>query len=365
MAKAAYLVLENGRVWEGKSFGASGQTVGEVVFTTGMTGYTESLTDPSYHGQILVQTFPLIGNYGVMRSDFESPRLHPRGYVVRHWCTHPSNFRSEGELHSLLAENGVVGIYDVDVRSLVRAIREQGNMNGVITDDPAHVCAESLKRYAMRGAVASVSARDVTYYPHASNEAHYRVVLWDFGAKESIIRALVARGCEVVRVSYDCHAEEIAALHADGLLLSNGPGDPAENRGAIEELRKLASLRIPTFGICLGHQLLALSAGARAEKLKYGHRGANQPVRDALFGTVAITTQNHGYAVLPESIPRGSAQLRYVNVNDGSCEGIDYTDMPAFGIQFHPEAAPGPADASSQFERFLGLMEKEKRKHAA
>jgi carbamoyl-phosphate synthase small subunit len=356
---SAYLVLENGRVFEGESLGlqaGAGGVVGEVVFTTGMTGYLETLTDPSYHGQIIVQTWPLIGNYGVIRSDFESSALQPKGYIVRECCRAPSNFRSEGGLESLLRESGIVGLSGIDTRALTRIIREKGVMNGAITSDPGGVDMDALRAYAIRDAVAGVSTRVVrTREPEPSLEPPRHVVLWDFGAKENIVRSLAARGCRVTVVPHGFSADQVTELHPDGVMLCNGPGDPEENSGVIRELRKFADLMIPIFGICLGHQVLALAMGASTEKMKYGHRGANQPVRDTLTGSISITTQNHGYAVVADSIPN-SAVMRYVNANDGTCEGIDYRDIPAFSVQFHPEASAGPLDTSFLFDRFIGMM---------
>lgn len=360
MASAAYLVLENGAVFEGQPFGApTGEgRMGEVVFTTGMTGYLETLTDPSYYGQIVVQTFPLIGNYGVITPDFESAALHLKGYVVKECCEHPSNFRSEGTLGALLADRGVVGICGVDTRALTKIIREAGVMNGTIVCDPDKADLTALGKFSAAAAVASVSTKEVNVaFPEKPQR---RVVLWDFGVKQNIVRCLTARGCEVVTVPHSYSAEQITACNPDGVMLSNGPGDPTENAEVVAELGKLLSRGLPTFGICLGHQLLALAMGARTEKLKYGHRGGNQPVKDVQSGSVAITTQNHGYAVVAGSIPQDVARMRYVNANDGTCEGIDYLSVPAFSVQFHPEAAAGPMDTAFLFDRFVSLMEEKK-----
>ncbi|MDR1515267.1 MAG: carbamoyl phosphate synthase small subunit [Synergistaceae bacterium] len=359
MAEAVYLVLSNGRIFEGRPFGASnesGEAVGEVVFTTGMTGYLETLTDPSYHGQIVVQTFPLIGNYGVIPDDFESVKAQPKGYVVRELCPKPSNFRSRGDLNAFLAESGITGISGVDTRALTRIIRESGTMNGVITGDPQNVDLEELKGFYIRDAVANVSAKEIAVF--GASDYERTVVLWDFGAKENIIRSLAARGCRVIRAPHSLSAEEILSYEPDGVMLTNGPGDPSDNVGIVKELKKLMARRVPTLGICLGHQLLALAMGGTTEKLKYGHRGANQPVRDEKTGRVSITTQNHGYAVVPQSIDRNVAKVRYVNANDGTCEGIDYSAIPAFTVQFHPEAAAGPRDTSFLFDRFINMMDR-------
>jgi carbamoyl-phosphate synthase small subunit len=345
-------------VFEGQSFGRpieSEDTLGEVVFTTGMTGYLETLTDPSYYGQIVVQTFPLIGNYGVISPDFESGRVQPRGYIVREWCANPSNFRSESDLDSFLAGRGIVGLCGVDTRAITRIIRERGVMNGVLTRDPGSADMESVAGYAIRDAVGNVSVKE-PYTLSPSGEPAFKVVLWDFGAKGNIAKSLCARGCEVTVVPHSFTADQIASLGPDGVMLCNGPGDPADNPEIIGELRRLAATGIPIFGICLGHQLLALAMGARTERLKYGHRGANQPVRDVKTGSLYITTQNHGYAVASDSIPPEAAELRYVNANDGTCEGIDYKNIPASSVQFHPEAAAGPLDTAFLFDRFVDLM---------
>ncbi len=361
MSTPAYLVLQDGHVFEGRLFGCADNlsdgkdVLGEVVFTTGMTGYLETLSDPSYYGQIVVQTFPLIGNYGVIPADFESGALWPRAYIVREWCEHPSNFRSEGDLDALLRERGVVGLSGIDTRSLTRVIRDAGVMNGAVTLCPDAVDRRALDRHGVKEPVAGVSTPKVVRM--GAKKAKRRVVLWDFGAKANIARSLVARDCEVVVVPHKYTAKKIAAYEPDGIMLSNGPGDPGENDGVVAELRTLLEYRIPTFGICLGHQILAIAMGAKSQKLKYGHRGANQPVRDVRTGRVYITTQNHGYAVVPESIPKRVAEMRFVNANDGTCEGIDYKKMPAFGVQFHPEACAGPMDTSYLFDRFVEMME--------
>jgi carbamoyl-phosphate synthase small subunit len=358
LAEAVYLVLSNGQVFEGTPFGATGETgdaVGEVVFTTGMTGYLETLTDPSYHGQIVVQTFPMIGNYGVIPDDFESARPQPKGYVVREWCRSPSNFRSEGDLGSFLAANGIPGICGVDTRALTRVIRESGTMNGVITRNPEETDLEALKGFYIRDAVAGVSIKEAAVF--SGPDPRKVVVLWDFGAKENIVRSLVGRGCRVIRAPHSSTALDILSYKPDGVMLTNGPGDPLDNPGIVKELKKLMAHRVPTLGICLGHQLLALAMGGATEKLKYGHRGANQPVRDQRTGRVSITTQNHGYAVVPQSIDSNIAEVRYVNANDGTCEGVDYSSIPAFTVQFHPEAAAGPRDTAFLFDRFMRLMD--------
>ena len=356
MEKTVYLILENGRVFEGKRFGLSGEVTGEIVFTTGMCGYLETLTDPSYYGQIVVQTFPLIGNYGVIPADFESDKVSIKAYIVREWCQEPSNYRSEGDLDTFFKEKGIIGIYGIDTRELTRVIRESGVMNARIVDslEDKDKWMEEIRSYRITGAVQAVTCRQIT--EDKANPERYRVVLWDFGAKLNIKRELVKRGCTVLTVPGSTTAEEILRLRPDGVMLSNGPGDPAENVGIIEELRKLCEAKMPIFGICLGHQLLALSQGGKTFKLKYGHRGANQPVIDLQTKRVYITSQNHGYAVSGKGLP-SRIRIAFENANDGTCEGIAYQDMPAFSVQFHPEAAAGPQDTMFLFDRFLKLMD--------
>lgn len=357
MEQSIYLILENGTVFTGKAFGATGEVTGEVVFTTSMTGYLETLTDPSYYGQIVLQTFPLIGNYGVIPSDFESAAPKLSAYIVREWCHDPSNFRCEGDLDAFLKASNIVGMYGIDTRRLTKIIRESGVMNARITanlpEDLSPVLKE-LAAYRITDAVEHVSCKEAKEY--SAEDAARRVVLWDFGAKENIVRELQKRGCHVVRMPAAATAEEILAQKPDGVMLSNGPGDPAENTGIIKELKKLCESRIPTFGICLGHQLLALSQGAKTEKLHYGHRGANQPVKDMETGRVYITSQNHGYAVQSDTLP-SSAKASFLNANDNTNEGVTYLNMPAFSVQFHPEACGGPLDTRFLFDRFMTLID--------
>lgn len=352
----AYLILENGTIFEGKSFGASGEAVGEIVFTTAMTGYLETLTDPSYYGQIVVQTFPLIGNYGVIPSDFESECPHVKAYIVRDWCQEPSNFRCEGDLDTFLKKEGVIGIYGIDTRALTKIVREYGVMNGKIITEGSNsgFGLSELKNYTIRDAVKNTTCKEEKVISPVSVKR--KVVLWDFGAKANIARELVARGCEVTVVPSFTKAQRILELAPDGIMLSNGPGDPAENTEIIEELRKVCEKKIPTFGICLGHQLLALSQGAKTHKLKYGHRGANQPCENVDTGRVYITSQNHGYAVVNDSLGEG-AKVWFVNANDGTCEGIRYENMPAFSVQFHPEACGGPLDTGFLFDSFIKMID--------
>lgn len=350
----AYLVLENGRVFEGRRFGATGELVAEVVFTTGMTGYLETLTDPSYWGQIVVQTFPLIGNYGVIPADFESGMVGPRGYIVKHWCQAPSNFRSEGSLDAFFKDRGLVALEGIDTRTLTKIIREKGVMNGMITCDPDSADIEAIKGYRVRGAVRAASTKEP--YVLGQENAGPRIALMDYGMKKNIAGELVKRGAKVTVCPCATTARELAGMDIDGIMLSNGPGDPAENVELIENLKDIYKLGRPIFGICLGHQLLALAHGARTEKLKYGHRGGNQPVKNLETGRVTITSQNHGYAVVGSSIPADMGRELYVNVNDGTCEGVRYTDCNGFTTQFHPEACAGPLDTGKLFDEFFAMM---------
>ena len=337
MSRNAYLILENGKYFEGKAFGAEKETTGELVFTTAMTGYLETLTDPSYFGQVVIQTFPLIGNYGVIPADFESKSPALKAYIVRNWCQAPSNFRCEGDLDTFLKSSDIPGLYDIDTRALTRIVREYGVMNCKLTYtlDNLEKDIEEMKSYKVQKAVSSTSTSEKLTFKADNPELNV--------------------GCNLTVVPYNTTAEEILALNPDGIMLSNGPGDPTENTEAIETLRKLCEKKIPTFGICLGHQLLALSQGARTEKLHYGHRGANQPAKEVKTDRVFITSQNHGYAVINDSVPE-NAEVSFVNGNDGTCEGITYNNMPAFSVQFHPEACGGPKDTAFLFDRFIDLM---------
>ena len=383
----AYLILADGTVFEGKPIGATGSTTGETVFTTGMTGYLETLTDPSYYGQIVTQTFPLIGNYGVIPEDFESKKSWVKGYIVRELCDEPSNFRCQNHLNDFLKTQGIIGICGIDTRALTKRLRESGVMNGMIVSgdekcpDITDTLLNEIKNYTIKHAVESVSgkkgevrsklraealvANSPSLQPasqssaspscggHPRNAPAPHVVLWDFGAKLNIQRELEKRGCKVTVVPYDTTAEEIFALNPDGIMLSNGPGDPAENTTIIEEIRKLCQNgKIPIFGICLGHQMLALARGCKTSKLKYGHRGGNHPCKDTQTGRVYITSQNHGYAVEPDTLP-SFAKISFLNVNDSTCEGITYTDIPAFSVQFHQEACGGPHDTNFLFDEFV------------
>ena len=313
MSRAAYLILENGTVFEGKAFGAEKETTGELVFTTAMTGYLETLTDPSYYGQVVIQTFPLIGNYGVIPADFESDSPSLKGYIVREWCQVPSNFRCEGDLDTFLKESGIPGIYGIDTRALTRIVREYGVLNCKISYSPDVTKEEldEIKNYVITEAVESTTIKEKEHFDAENGDLN--VVLMDFGAKHNIGRELVKRGCNLTVVPAHTTADEIKAMNPDGVMLSNGPGDPSDNTEIVAELKKLCDFGIPTFGICLGHQLLALSQGAKTEKLKYGHRGANQPAKEVETGRVYITSQNHGYAVVSDSMPE-NGKVSFVTV---------------------------------------------------
>lgn len=350
------LILENGMVFEGLGFGAEKDVTGEIVFTTGMSGYIETLTDLSYYGQIVLQTFPLIGNYGVIPADFESASVGPMAYIVKTPCQEPSNYRSEGKLDTFLKEKDIVGLYGIDTRALTKIIREQGVMNGRITKvSPKDVSVDNICRYNIHKAVQSVSCIERIFIK--SDKANYNVVLLDFGLKENIKRELLNRRCNVWVLPWDTSPADIIALAPDGIILGNGPGDPAENTLLINNIKQLMEAGILIFGICLGHQLLALANGFETFKLKYGHRSANQPVKDINTRRVYISSQNHGYAVRGESIDTDLAEEWFINVNDRTCEGIWYKHIRAFSVQFHPEACHGPHDTMYLFDLFIKRME--------
>ena len=350
--KKAYLVLENGKYFEGVRIGADGEKIGELVFTTGMEGYLETLTDPSYYGQIVVHTFPLIGNYGVSPEDFEGePALF--GYIVSELCDNPSNFRSQGILNDYLKAKGIVGLMGVDTREITRIIRENGVTNAGIFDEvPTDLSI--LKNYAVKDAVKAVTTREKMFFP-ASGKKEFSVAMIDYGVKRNILRNLCRRGADVTLFPSSVSAEEILSGGFDGVMLTNGPGDPAENVYEIGVIKELIG-NIPIFGICLGHQLTALAMGGKTVKLKYGHRGGNQPVSKVGGSRTYITSQNHGYAVVADSL-KGVAEEIFVNANDGSSEGLKYTDKKCFTVQFHPEASSGPHDAETLFDKFFKLME--------
>ena len=403
----AFLILEDGNVFRGTAIGARREVISEIVFNTSMTGYLEVLTDPSYAGQAVVMTYPLIGNYGVCYADMESADAWPDAYIIRELARLPQNFRSENTLEAFLKERDIPGIAGVDTRALTKILREKGTMNGMVTTNENYNLEEilpRLKEYKVTGVVDRVTCQekkicrpeeakrtDEKYKPQyllhelmpqqtavrggnglttdsqapdsltagsqaLGGQTPYRVALMDFGAKANIADSLMRRRCEVSIYPAFTPAEEVLAGKPDGIMLSNGPGDPAECVSIIEELKTLFASDVPMFGICLGHQLLALANGAKTEKMKYGHRGANHPVKDLESGKVYISTQNHGYMVVDGSIPKEVGRTSFINVNDGTVEGIRYIKRPVFTVQFHPEACAGQQDTSYLFEEFIEMM---------
>lgn len=349
----AYICLANGKIFEGTRFGAGGDITGELVFTTGMGGYIETLTDPSYYGQIVMQTFPLIGNYGFIDEDCESAKSFVSAYIVHEKCDCPSNFRCNSTLEEYMKKNSIIGVYGVDTREITKIIRESGVMNATICSNPKDFSIEKTQEYKIEGAVEAVSVKRP--YPVACENPKHNVVLIDYGKKENIVRELTKRNCNVAVMPSSTKAEDILKLNPDGIMLSNGPGDPDDNKECIEELKKLVGEK-PIFGICLGHQLLALAMGAKTEKLKYGHRGVNQPVKNLETGRTYISSQNHGYAVINETVEEIGGEISYINANDGTNEGINYPDKRAFSVQFHPEACSGPHDTRFLFDKFIDMM---------
>lgn len=352
----AFLILEDGTVFTGTSIGAEKEMISEIVFNTSMTGYLEVLTDPSYAGQAVVMTYPLIGNYGICHEDMESAKPWPDGYIVRELSRIPSNFRSEGTIQEFLKKHDIPGIAGIDTRALTKILREKGTMNGMITTNEHYHIEEiilRLKAYTTGKVVEKVSCREK--YVLEGNGP--KVALLDLGAKRNIARSLNQLGCEVTVYPALTPASEIMASNPDGIMLSNGPGDPKECTSIIEEIKKLYHSEIPIFAICLGHQLMALATGADTHKMKYGHRGGNHPVKDLATGRVYISSQNHGYVVDTDNLDPAVAVPAFVNVNDETNEGLAYTGKNIFTVQFHPEACPGPLDSGYLFERFMKMME--------
>lgn len=351
----AFLILEDGQVFEGESVGSKKEVISEIVFNTSMSGYLEVLTDPSYAGQAVVMTYPLIGNYGVCYEDMEAPKAWHSGYIVREIARRPSNFRSEDCLATFLEAQDIPGITGVDTRALTKILREKGTMNGMITTNENYSLNEVLpriKEYKVEGVVKKVSCKE----KYTAGEGK-KVALLDLGTKRNIVNCLVKRGCEVTVYPATTKAEEIIMDAPDGIMLSNGPGDPKDCKEIIDEIKKLYESDIPIFAICLGHQLMALANGGDTEKMKYGHRGANHPVKDLKTGKVYISSQNHGYMVKAESLPAELAEVGFVNVNDGTVEGVRYKNKNVFTVQFHPEACPGPQDSEFLFDEFMKMME--------
>lgn len=384
----AYLILEDGHIFAGTAIGASKEVISEIVFNTSMTGYLEILTDPSYAGQAVVMTYPLIGNYGICAADMESQRPWPDAFIVRELSRRPSNFRSEKDIDTFLKENEVPGIAGIDTRELTMLLREHGTMNGMITTkeyQDLSLPIARIKEYRVAGVVERASCKEKyimsadkfvpTNYEEArltymvdqkmrqaienAKNAKYRVAMMDFGTKKNMQHCLQKHGCEVTVYPAHTKAEEILAEKYDGIMLSNGPGDPAECTEIIGEIKKLCASDIPIFAICLGHQLMALANGFRTKKMKYGHRGANHPVKEVATGRVYLSSQNHGYVVDGDSVDPEVAEIRFFNANDGSVEGLTYKGKKIFTVQFHPEACAGPTDTEFLFDEFVKLMEED------
>jgi carbamoyl-phosphate synthase small subunit len=366
----AALALADGRVFHGRAFGATGEISGEVVFNTSMTGYQEILTDPSYRGEIVTMTYPQIGNYGVNREDVESDKPHLSGFIVKEVCEFPSSWRSEMPLGAYLREHDIIGLSGIDTRALVRHIRDRGAQTGVLStldlDEESLVTkAKAAPSIVGRDLVREVTCKEPYSWQEgvwdladgyaAAGEMRFRVVAYDFGIKRNILRNLVSRGCEVTVVPATMPASEVLAMQPDGVFLSNGPGDPEPIAYAQETIRQLLG-KVPLFGICLGHQLLSIALGGATYKLKFGHRGGNQPVRRGEGHNVEITSQNHGFAVDPASL-EDDALVTHINLNDNTVEGLRHKIHPAFSVQYHPEASPGPHDAGYLFDEFIQMME--------
>lgn len=355
----ALLALEDGTVFYGNTFAGEGEVSGEVVFNTGMTGYQEVLTDPSYKGQIVTMTYPLIGNYGINSQDVESSRIQVEGFVVREYEPMPSNWRSEETLADYLNQQGIIGIEGIDTRALTRHIRLSGAMRGVISTNGINPDSLVKKARASRGLVGLDLVKEVTchkpYQWPGEHGAGFKVVALDCGMKFNIARSLAQKGCNVTVVPARTGAEEIRAINPDGIVLSNGPGDPEPITYAVDNIKSLM-YDYPIFGICLGHQLLGLAFGGKTYKLKFGHRGANHPVKNLLTGKVEITAQNHGFCVDIDSIKDPEIEITHINLNDQTLEGIRHRSLPIFSVQYHPEASPGPHDAGYLFDEFIGLM---------
>ncbi|HVJ48357.1 glutamine-hydrolyzing carbamoyl-phosphate synthase small subunit [Desulfitobacterium sp.] len=373
----AALVLETGRIFLGESFGANGEAWGEVVFNTGMTGYQEVLTDPSYAGQMVCMTYPLIGNYGINDSDYQSKKIQVQGFIVKEAARNPNHWQSEGNLAQALEQEGIVGIKGIDTRALTRLIREHGVLRGVITTELDHLeeLPARLRDWKVPSeVVAQVSTQEVyTLSPswekdalvnNSSGSEPFHVVVLDFGIKASILRAMQKKGFALTVVPYSTPAEEIESYQSDGVFLSNGPGDPKVVTTGIKTIAKLVG-QLPIFGICLGHQLLTLALGGDTYKLKYGHRGGNQPVQDLKTEKVTITSQNHGYAVAEASLPGTSLEVTHRNLNDQTVEGMKHKSLPVFSVQYHPEAGPGPNDSLYLFDQFAELMAERRAQHAS
>lgn len=359
LAKPALLVLEDGRAFRGRAWGADGESTGEIVFNTSMTGYQEVLTDPSYAGQIVAMTYPLIGNYGVTAADAESSKPHVQGFIVREASRVASSWRADETLDSYLKRWNIPAIEHIDTRALVRHIRSQGAMRACLSSvdlDEASLLEKAQKSAEMKNReLASAVTTDKIYEFPAIGSEQFHIVCYDFGVKTNSLREFAGLGCRITVVPADTPAEQILALKPDGVFLSNGPGDPAAMKNVVAEIRKLAESKTPTFGICLGHQLLGHAFGGETYKLLFGHRGGNQPIKDLEHGRIEIAAHNHGFAVAADSLP-SSIQVTHINLNDQTVAGLEHRELPVFSVQYHPEAAPGPHDAAHHFTRFVELM---------
>ncbi len=362
----AYLILEDGTTFTGRSIGSTKDVISEIVFNTSMTGYLEVLTDPSYAGQAVVMTYPLIGNYGICREDMEAKVSNTDGFIVRELSRLGSNFRNEQSIQDFLVEQDIPGIEGIDTRALTKILREKGTMNGMITTKMPENMEEALakiKDYSVRGVVDKVTTKEiVSYRPGDLNtdsnvSVSKKVAILDVGTKFNIARCLLKRGCEVTIFPARTNPQDILAINPDGIMLTNGPGDPKECTEVIQNLKSLYQSDVPIFAICLGHQLMALATGCDTEKMKYGHRGANHPVKDLETGRVYISSQNHGYMVKEDSVPSDIAEVAFINVNDKTVEGLKYKNKNIFTVQFHPEACAGPKDSEVLFDRFIKMME--------
>lgn len=362
----AYLILEDGTTFTGRSIGSTKDVISEIVFNTSMTGYLEVLTDPSYAGQAVVMTYPLIGNYGICREDMEAKVSNTDGFIVRELSRLGSNFRNEQSIQDFLVEQDIPGIEGIDTRALTKILREKGTMNGMITTKMPENMEKALakiKDYSVRGVVDKVTTKEiVSYRPGDLNtdsnvSVSKKVAILDVGTKFNIARCLLKRGCEVTIFPARTNPEDILAINPDGIMLTNGPGDPKECTEVIQNLKSLYQSDVPIFAICLGHQLMALATGCDTEKMKYGHRGANHPVKDLETGRVYISSQNHGYMVKEDSVPSDIAEVAFINVNDKTVEGLKYKNKNIFTVQFHPEACAGPKDSEVLFDRFIKMME--------
>ena len=354
----ARLILEDGSIFTGNSFASEKDAFGEIVFNTSMSGYQEIITDPSYAGQIVMMTYPHIGNYGVNSDDMESEKPFLKGFIVKELCDIPSNYRSEESLEEFLKRNGITGLQGIDTRAVTRRIRETGAMRCMITTSDLsdeELVAKVMKSEEMAGSELASFVSSEKPQTFGNDGAKYHVAVLDFGVKGNILQELLNRECRLTVLPAKTSADDILKINPDGVLLSNGPGDPAAVDYAIENIRKLVG-QIPVFGICLGHQLLALALGAETYKLKFGHRGANHPVKELSTGKVEITVQNHGFAVTPDSINDDEIEITHLNLNDGTIEGLRHKKLPLFSVQYHPEASPGPHDSRYLFDRFIDMM---------